>query len=479
MKFRLLPKFFLAAATAIILLLPAAGAFAAAPGAVRVALVRQADVLDFRTGGNYSLVDQSTGKIVATLGQGENWQVYRREGRIEMQGQKGRYGPFNGPVMVREATLLNLVILDGSGEKVERSSSGGLEVLNGDGRTASLSVNPRLRTAGSTADLAGSGSGKINLLTLKDSTGSKRYRGNLEFVVESGGLAAINELTIEDYLRGVVPAEMPSSWPAEALKAQAVAARNFALQQVETTRGGSFHVTNNESSQVYGGYDAEAPATNRAIEETRGVVMLSRGSLIMAVFHSSSGGFIENSEDVWLNKLPYITYKNDPYDKNDKHYKWCVTYTAEQLAEQFRKAGYDFEIVQDIEERARTTSGARVEKIAVKGEGPAGERMTVEISNADNVRIALGLKSALFTLEKIFDQDKNLAAVKITGSGWGHGLGMSQWGANGMASQGYAYQDILKYYYSGINLVGGYGRAASVSQSSPGEGHSISWLQGD
>ena len=105
--------------------------------------------------------------------------------------------------------------------------------------------------------------------------------------------------------------------------------------------------------------------------------------------------------------------------------------------------------------------------------------MTVEISNADNVRIALGLKSALFTLEKIFDQDKNLAAVKITGSGWGHGLGMSEWGANGMASQGYAYQDILKYYYSGINLVGGYGRAASVSQSSPGEGHSISWLQGD
>ena len=124
----------------------------------------------------------------------------------------------------------------------------------------------------------------------------------------------------------MVPAEIPPSWPKEALKAQAVAARNCALQQVEVSRGSKYNLLDDQLSQVYRGYDAETPATNEAVEETRGMVMTSQGRLITAFFHACSGGFTENSEDVWLEQLPYIKGKADPYDKNDKHYDWQVDY---------------------------------------------------------------------------------------------------------------------------------------------------------
>lgn len=465
--FKLVP----AITAALILLLPLAGASAAtAPGTVRVALVRQADSLSFKVTGNYQLVDQSTGQVIIKLNQGENWQVKLQDGRIELRGRQGGYGPFSGPVMVRELNF-SVTIAAGNGDKAERYSTGGLVVLNGDGKTMPLSASssPSVRSAEGTSILSGGGGG-LNLVALTDSTGTRRYRGSLEFRVEEGKLTAINELDIEDYLRGVVPAEVPAAWPLEALKAQAVAARNYALQRVEVTRGQSFNVSSDQFSQVYKGYDAEAPATNRAVEETRGVVMLNRGSLITAFFHASSGGYTENSEDVWKYPLPYIRSKEDPYDKNDRHYNWQVNYTAEQLAGQLKQAGYNFKKVTDIEELARTSSGKRVEKIAVMGEGPGGEPLRVEIFNADNVRIALGLKSALFTMNKIYDKDKNLAGVNISGSGWGHGLGLSQWGAYGMARQGYSYQDILKYYYSGITFAAGYGRTAAPSLQASGGG---------
>ncbi|MCL6634292.1 MAG: SpoIID/LytB domain-containing protein [Peptococcaceae bacterium] len=463
---------------ALTVLLPAPGASAATvPGNVRVALVKGADSLSFKVSGNYQLVDQSTGATVIKLNQEENWQVTLKEGRLAVEGRQGRYGPFNGPVLVQELNF-RAKILAGNGKEIERYSTEGLVALNAEGRLALLDkpAPPSVRSAAGTTLLAGGGG--LNLVSLTGGGQTRRYRGSLEFRVEEGKITAVNELNIEDYLRGVVPAEMPASWPLEALKAQAVAARNFALQRVEATRGRSFNVADDQSSQVYGGYDAESPATDRAVEETRGVVMLSRGSLITAFFHSSSGGCTENSEDVWTNPLPYIKGKEDPYDKNDRHYNWQVEYTAEQLAGLLKGAGYDFKKVTDIEELARTSSGRRVEKIAVRGVNSAGDPLSVEIFNADKVRIALGLKSALFTMKKVYGKDKNLTGVTFTGSGWGHGLGLSQWGACGMARQGYSYQDILKYYYSGISLAGGYGRSPLPSGQAS-SGGSQPWLKID
>lgn len=427
-------------------------------GTVRVALENKAETASFTTAGDYELVDQSSGKPLLRLGQGETWQVKIKSGMIEVRGPAKNYGPFTGPVMVREAAAGTAVIINGRGERTYKSSTAGLNVINGAGQDFSLNSvgNPSVRTAVGKMSL--SGNGDLNLISYTGSAGSKRYRGSIEFRVESGKLTVVNELNIEDYLRGVVASEMPASWPAEALKTQAVAARNFALQRVESTRGSSFNVTCDQSSQVYGGYDAESPATNKAVEDTRGMVMLSGGNLVAAYFHSSSGGYTENSEDVWVAKLPYLRWKEDPFDKNDAYYNWQVNYTTDQLKEKLAGAGYEFSKVTDLQELARTSSGARVKKIAVKGETPSGKTLTVEIYNADNIRIALGLKSALFTFVKKYDKNKKLTGVSFTGSGWGHGLGISQYGVRGMARAGYNYQDILKYYYTGAILAKDYGR---------------------
>ncbi|MFA4884985.1 MAG: SpoIID/LytB domain-containing protein [Desulfotomaculaceae bacterium] len=427
-------------------------------GNVRVVLENKVETASFKTVGNYELVDQSSGKPLLRLGKGETWQVKIKSGMIEVHGPAKNYGPFNGPVMVREAAVGNAIIINGRGERTYKSSIAGLNAINGAGHEVSLNsvANPSVLTAVGKMPL--SGNGDLNLISYTGIVGSKRYRGSIEFRVESGSLTVVNELNIEDYLCGVVASEMPASWPAEALKTQAVAARNYALQRVESTRGSSFNVTCDQSSQVYGGYDAESPATNKAVEDTRGIVMLSGGNLVAAFFHSSSGGFTENSEDIWQEKLPYLRWKADPFDKNDAYYNWQVNYTAEQLKDKLTGAGYKFGRVTDLQELARTSSGARVKKIAVKGEGPAGEPLTVEIYNADNIRIALGLKSALFTFVKKYDKNKKLTGVSFTGSGWGHGLGISQYGVRGMASAGYNYQDILKYYYTGAILAKDYGR---------------------
>jgi len=420
---------------------------------VRVALVTQADAVSFKVEGNYRLVDQSTGREIARLVPGESCRAVLKGGKLELYG-KNRYGAFNGPVTVRPESF-GISIVGESGNAAERLSADGLFVLNGEGRIIPLAgvTEPAVEAAGGVS-LLKTASG-LDLVSLTAAGETRRYRGSMEFRLENGKISAINELDIEDYLRGVVPSEMYPFWPQEALKAQAVASRNYALQRMEETGGSAFNLSNNQLNQVYKGYDAETAATNRAVDETRGMVMLSKGSLISAFFHSSSGGYTENSEDVWTYPLPYIKWKADPYDKNGDHYDWQVKYTAQQLMDKLKSAGYDFKKIRDVKEVARTDSGARVKKITVVGDGPPGGR--VDIFNADRVRTALGLKSARFSMKKVFGRDSCLTEVTFTGSGLGHGLGMSQYGACGMAKQGYNYQDILKYYYSGIVLAPGYG----------------------
>jgi len=446
--------------TAIIVLLsvflPTGEAGAAAAGTIRAALVSDAETLSFQGSGNYEIVDLSTDKVLAELKKGETYQVEIKGSRIAVKGRQASYGSFKGPVAVRESGS-SAAVINASGA-VKDLGLEKLMVINGDGKTVSLqtTVSPAIRAAGRTIEFKGSSG--LNLIALNSSSGSKRYRGGMEFCLEKGKLTAVNVLNIEDYLRGVVPSEMPSDWPAEALKAQAVAARNYALQSVEATRGAAFNVYNTMTSQVYGGYDAETAATNKAVGETSGIVMLSGGKTVSAFFHSSSGGFTENSEDVWSGQVPYIRSKEDPYDQNDKHYNWKVSYTAEKLKDKLAAAGYKFSKVTDVVELARTSSGARVMKLAVKGEAATGKPLTVEIKNADKVRTALGLKSALFKFTMKYDRSKNLTSVEFTGSGWGHGLGMSQYGARGMALEGNEYQEILKYYYSGIKFAEDYGR---------------------
>lgn len=426
---------------------------------IGVELAAQAAAVDFSVTGDYRLTDAATGRTVAVPGPQEKWQVRAQGGRLAVFRNGRPVDSVAGPLLVRESPY-RAFVLSGSGTVAERDLDEGAFIVGADGQVRPLQ--------GDLAGLAAAGAGGVspvggkkgqNLVTLFGGDGSSRYRGSLEIRIGEKGLTVVNRLPLEEYLYGVVPAEMPAGWPAEALKAQAVAARSYALAQIKR-RGGSpppADILATQASQVYRGYDWETPATNRAVDDTRGVVLTYRGVPAEAYFHCSSGGFTENSEDVWKNRLDYVRTRPDPFDLNEKHYNWQVSYTKDELIKQLAKKEYQFKDIFDLTEKERTASGKRVKRLAVSGLDKEGRPATVEIANADEVRIALGLKSALFTMTKEFDAQKKLAKATFKGSGWGHGLGMSQYGALGMARKGYTYQDILKYYYSGVTIASDYG----------------------
>lgn len=429
------------------------------PGTVRVGLIQHAQEIGFSVSGTYQLIDQFSGQPVAEISPGQRWQVRVGPYGMELFRDGTWMGSFAGPLMVREK-MLQVAVLSGKGDLLNRETG---FVLGSGGKQVELNniVGVSVLSAGGQKKL--SPAGGLNLVTLSQGDNARRYRGNMEFRTDGKGLTAINQLPVEEYLYGVVPAEMHAYWPAEALKAQAVAARSYVLAQLGSYQSQGFDVLATQRSQVYRGYDGENPATTKAVDETRGVVMTYRGRPISAVFHSSSGGYTENSEDVWISRVDYLRARPDPADQNPQHYGWSKTYTLEELKQQFASRGYQFSEIYNLEEVERTSTGARVKCLAVTGLGPDGRPLTIEIgrnpakSKADEVRMSLGLKSSLFTMRKNFDDKNNLVSVTFTGSGWGHGLGMSQYGALGLATQGYNYQDILKYYYTGITIASDYG----------------------
>jgi len=431
----------------------------AVPGTIRVGLAQQAPQADFSITGNYELIDVPGRKTIAFLKSNERWQIRPQNGQLALYKNGLFIKTFPGPLQVRE-NLYPVAILSGSGQIKSRSAGEELVILGANGVSSSvgkdLSGLHILSARGQAPLLPAEG---LNLITLYNEDGGRRYRGGMEFRADEKGLTVINELPLEEYLYGVVPAEMPAAWPAEALAAQAVAARSYALAQSQSGAYGNcgFDVLATQSSQVYKGYDWENPATSKAVDDTRGVILTYRGQPVNALFHSSSGGFTENSEDVWKYPLDYIRARPDPDDRNEKHYNWQVSYSQEQLVEQLNKKDYQFKEVYDLIELERTSTGKRVKRLAVKGLKKEGAAVAEEICNADRVRVALGLKSAFFTMQKEYDQQHKLTKVVFRGNGWGHGLGMSQYGARGLAQKGYSYQDILKYYYSGVVISRNYG----------------------
>jgi stage II sporulation protein D len=160
--------------------------------------------------------------------------------------------------------------------------------------------------------------------------GKGRYRGSLVASASGGGLQVINKLPLEDYVRGVVPNEVPSSWPAEALRAQAVVARSYGTA---TERSGPFDHYDDTRSQVYGGFDSETKATNKAVAATRGEVVKYRGRTAVTYYFSTSGGRTENSEFGFSGgeRVPYLKSVKDPYDDASPVHSWTETYSDEEM----------------------------------------------------------------------------------------------------------------------------------------------------
>ena len=286
--------------------------------------------------------------------------------------------------------------------------------------------------------------------------GDRWYRGRTLVIPTKDGLAAVNYVDLEQYLYSVLGGEMNGNWPQEALKAQAVAARSYALFQ-RNSGNNVYDVGDTAAWQVYRGVQDESPGTQAAVEATKGQVLICgktqtcRGQIIEAVFHSSSGGHTENVENVWTQPLPYLRGVPD-FDQGTPVYEWSKSFSSNQMSSLITGVG---RILCMEPEAATGQKTARVKKMKVVGEG--GTRFL----SGDDIREALTLKSTLFAIGPDCSQISLKSDPKptppanfmVNGRGFGHGLGLSQWGAYNMALQKKAnYQQIVLHYYTGTEL---------------------------
>lgn len=269
-----------------------------------------------------------------------------------------------------------------------------------------------------------------------------QYRGTILITSETDGLFAVNHIQIEHYLYGVVPKEMPHTWSRHALMAQTVAARTYALYIKEKSKDKSFDVEATVSSQVYGGYDAEKPETNKAVDATIGQIMTHDGRLIVAYFHSNSGGHTEDPQNVWRAEVPYLRGVPDQFSNNVPGNNWEYFLSYKEAKNRLSESGLNIGNISRLQVDGKSGSG-RVLKIRVVNDNG------ISTLTSNNFRIKIGgtkLKSTLFKTIP------NSSGVFFKGKGYGHGVGMSQWGAYRMAQDGATYKDILSHYYKDIQI---------------------------
>jgi len=278
--------------------------------------------------------------------------------------------------------------------------------------------------------------------------GEHWYRGRTLVVPTGGGITAVNYVPLESYLYSVVGAEMPTSWSMEALKSQAVAARSYALYHRQTDANSIFDLGDTTTWQVYGGLEKEAPSTRAAVDATKGQVLTYQGKIINSVFHSCAGGYTENVEDVWSSPLPYLRGVFSP-DRDLPACRWNpISFTASELSQ---RLGYDGTISSISVQRH---PHGRVISLEIDG---SNGRMSIK---GEEVRDDLDLKSTLFDIQaersQVASVGQNIPSsptrFQISGSGNGHGIGLSQYGAYELAKQNWTYQQILLHYYTGVTL---------------------------
>lgn len=350
------------------------------------------------------------------------------------------------------------------------------------------------------------------------------YRGMLTFSVTGAAMTAVNVIDLDEYLYGVVPSEMPQSYEKEALKAQAVAARTYAMTKLGAHTGSGYQVCDGVNCQVYKGYSNEAASTTAAVDATEGEVACYNGSPIEAVFSSSTGGYTENSENVWWAVVPYLRAVPEIAEYGDN--TWKKELTLDELTELLEMKDAGIGKAKDIV-ITKLSTGGRVQELqivgtagtktlnketlrtyfsaacgslpskmfTINGKGGeigqyAGEDVKTETKtsakgggllaaaanqgiiaktdgvlshlNGKNISVDVEVKEAAKPTVSVDSGDYEVYSVNIStvkngkfvfeGAGVGHGVGLSQKGAQAMALLGYDYEDILKHYYTGITI---------------------------
>ena len=323
----------------------------------------------------------------------------------------------------------------------------------------------------------------------------KGYRGGIILTNASPtAMDVINVVTLEEYLYGVVPNESPASWPADALKAQAVCARGFAVSNINKHASLGFNVCATTNCQVYGGLDTECASTNSAVDATRGQVVMYGGKPIESLFYSSSGGHTANVKNVWGSSISYLSGVPDPYEpENIPNHSWSATLSLEEIQSALASSGINIGNVLKLD--AKTDTDGRTYELTITG---SNGTHTLTKSNTYAPFYSKGVKGQKFTIAPVSAQEEPIYAVNVygksvlagnstisaygqagtlstdfylvtsggiqrytkgepvaytfSGGGWGHGVGLSQYGSMGMANAGFGYADILAHYYPGTQL---------------------------
>ncbi len=386
-------------------------------------------------------------------------------------------------------------VLNPSGMAIEVSDNGGKVISIFD-----ASFNPVFRNS----------SGKLTV-------NGNPYRGGIEFYRTGGSMSVVNVVDIEQYLYGVVPKEMPALWSIEAVKAQAVAARTYAMNKKGVHTSSGYELCDTTHCQVYGGIKNEHENANLAVNQTEGVMCYYDGKPIDAVFYSSSGGYTENSEDVWMSYIPYMRAVEDSYEKEGKVWTYtltagdinkCLSYananigTVSSITGEYNSNGKLLKLIingtngkKDVKgDGIRTffapAAGSLMSKMfTINGQGATGNATAkkplyavgkdsvvgaVNIDSAwaigDGSKAQVGQSNPLYAVgntgvNEIPKQETTASqtsvvnipvssntVITLNGRGWGHGVGLSQYGAKGMAEAGFDYISILKHYYTGIEV---------------------------
>jgi stage II sporulation protein D len=263
------------------------------------------------------------------------------------------------------------------------------------------------------------------------------YRGEIGVSTVDGQIFVINSLDLEEYLYGVIPREISPSWPEQALKTQAVAARTYALYHMIMRKHEIYDVFSTTSSQVYGGKVSEHPSAIRAVDQTKGEVLICNGKLVLALYHANSGGRTEQMGNVWPGGYTYLKSVKDDFSIKRPGYSWDKKLEMAEIEKCFKKFGLDISSIVNIVPVERAESG-RIKKLEIIHESGSF------FLSGNSFRLMVGparIKGSNFEVKK--EKEK----FSFSGTGYGHGVGMSQWGVNSMAKKGYSYGQILKFYY--------------------------------
>jgi stage II sporulation protein D len=288
----------------------------------------------------------------------------------------------------------------------------------------------------------------------------KRYRGTIQFSSSGTSIDIINIVNLEEYVRGVIAKEMPlgkNEENLEALKALAVCVRTYAIQKMKDGKL-CFDIYADTRDQVYGGVDAEQPISNKAADETRDMILKYDDEFATVFYHSTCGGYTASAQNVFTSEeIPYLVSVQDGSGPNciiSPRFEWEETYTRDKIIERLKNYSLldnKYYILEDVSVLSRFSSG-RVYELEIVVEDENGEEKIIALLGNEIRSVLRTANNKSILWSTLFDVELSSNEVIISGKGFGHGVGMCQWGAISLSQNGWDYEQILELYYPGTEI---------------------------